>query len=90
MVYVVSLYFQAYPIAGASCLCHPGDSWPLSFHYYVGAVVVQWDVKHHSIAGSVQQTQDIDGSLPLLLTDAAEGLYEESGGLGPLAVGSPS
>ena len=87
---VVSLCFQASPIAGTSYLCHLGDSWPLSLHYCVGAAVVQWDVKHHSIVGSEPQTQDIDESLPLLLTDAAEGLYEEFGGLGLLAVNSPS
>lgn len=89
-LYVVSLCFQAGPTVAALYLCLLGDLWPLSLHCYAEAVLVQWDEKHHSTAGSAQQTQDIDGSLQLLLTGVAEDLFEESAGLDPLAAGSPS
>lgn len=90
VVSVVSLYSQDDPIVATLSLCLLGDSWPLSLHCCAEAVLVLWDGKRHSIAGSAQQTQDIGGSLQLLLIGVAEDLFEESGGLDPLAVGSPS
>lgn len=89
IVYVVSLYFQAYPIAAALYLCHLGDLWPLSFHYYAEEAEVPWDVRRRLLADSARQTQDTGESPLLVLVDAVGVPSEASAGPGPLAVDSP-